>query len=154
MTMTNNQMIRKFREILRRLEREIFMQNNEACCSGVTVAQCHTLLEIESKTKESVTELAKTLGLDKSTISRTVDGLVHSGLVDRTIPVENRRMATLQLTEAGKETCNSINCRNDQYFTDTLSILTDPEKDELIRLLEKITNQMIQSRSSDQNCCK
>jgi len=136
------------------LEREIFMQNNEACCSGVTVAQCHTLLEIESKTKESVTELAKTLGLDKSTISRTVDGLVHSGLVDRTIPVENRRMATLQLTEAGKETCNSINCRNDQYFTDTLSILTDPEKDELIRLLEKITNQMIQSRSSDQNCCK
>ena len=154
MIITNNQMIRKFREILRRLEREIFMQNNEACCSGVTVAQCHTLLEIESKTKESVTELAKTLGLDKSTISRTVDGLVHSGLVDRTIPVENRRMATLQLTEAGKETCNSINCRNDQYFTDTLSILTDPEKDELIRLLEKITNQMIQSRSSDQNCCK
>ncbi len=154
MIITNNQMIRKFREILRRLEREIFMQNNEACCSGVTVAQCHTLLEIESKTKESVTELAKTLGLDKSTISRTVDGLVHSGLVDRTIPVENRRMATLQLTEAGKETCNSINCRNDQYFTDTLSILTDPEKNELIRLLEKITNQMIQSRSSDQNCCK
>jgi len=154
MDKANNQIIKKFRELLRRFEREIFMQNNDSCCNGVTLAQCHTLLEIESKKKESLTELAKTIGLDKSTVSRTVDGLVNVGLVDRTIPAENRRMATIQLTEAGKNTCNSINNYNDQYFGDALSILTDPEKEELFRLLEKVTNRMIQLRSGDQSCCK
>jgi DNA-binding MarR family transcriptional regulator len=148
MNKTDNQFIKKFREILRRFGREIFVQSNESCCNGVTLSQCHTLLEIESKNKESVTELAKTLGLDKSTVSRTIDGLVHIGLVDRSIPMENRRMATLKLTEAGKNVCHSINCNNDKYFYDTLSILTDPEKEELIRLFEKLTNQMIRLRSS------
>lgn len=150
MQTTSSKVIRKIRENFRRLEREIFVQNNEACCSGVTLAQCHTLLEIESKNKESVTELAKTLGLDKSTISRTIDSLVNSGLVDRTIPAENRRMAMLQLTDAGKQICNSINCRNDEYFSEILSVLSDSEKEELVRLLGLVTSQMVNMRS----CCK
>jgi len=145
----DNRNIKKFREILRRFEREVFVQNNESCCNGVTLPQCLTLLEIESKKKESVSELAKTLGLDKSTISRTIDGLVNVGLVDRTIPAENRRMATLSLTDAGENICNTINCNNDRYYNEVLSILTDSEQEELIRLFEKITMQMRQMRS----CC-
>jgi DNA-binding MarR family transcriptional regulator len=154
MTGKNNQVTKKFRETLRRFEREIFMQNSDSCCNGVTLAQCHALLEVESKEKESVTELAKTLGLDKSTVSRTVDGLVNIGLLDRTIPAENRRMATIQLTEAGKNICCTINDSNDKYFEDTLSVLTDPEKTELLRLLDKVTARMIALRSQDNTCCK
>jgi DNA-binding MarR family transcriptional regulator len=144
----DEQIIKKFREILRRFERQIFVQSNESCCNGVTLAQCHTLLEIESNEKESVTELSKTLGLDKSTVSRTIDGLVNIGLVDRSIPAENRRMITVQLTQAGKNVCNTINCSNDQYFYNTLSVLTEKEKEELIRIFEKVTNQMIFLRST------
>jgi DNA-binding MarR family transcriptional regulator len=149
-TNTDNQTIRKFRDILRRFEREVFVQSSESCCSGVTLAQCHTLLEIENKNKETITELSKTLGLDKSTVSRTVDGLVNIGLVDRSIPAENRRMAELQLTDAGKNVCKTINCRNDDYFEDILSVLSDAEKEELSRLFEIITARMIQLRG----CCK
>lgn len=145
---TNNQTVRKFRDILRRFEREVFVQSSESCCSGVTLAQCHTLLEIESKNKETITELSKTLGLDKSTVSRTVDGLVNIGLVDRSIPAENRRMAELQLTDAGKKVCKKINCRNDDYFEDILSMLSEAEKEELIRLFEVITARMVQLRGS------
>lgn len=148
MKKTENQTVKKFREILRRFEREIFVQTNECCCNGVTLAQCHALLEIASKNKESVTELAKTLCLDKSTISRTVDGLVNIGLIDRNIPEENRRTSILQLTKAGENVCNSINGNNYKYISDTLSVLTEKEKEELIRLIEKITNQMIKLRSS------
>ena len=150
----DNQTVKNFRELLRRFERELFMQNNDSCCNGVTLAQCHTLLEIESKGKESLTELSKTLGLDKSTVSRTVDGLVNVGLVDRTIPSENRRMATIQLTNAGKNICTSINSSNDRYFENTLSILTENEKTEFIRTLEIVINRMIELRSKEQTCCK
>lgn len=154
MEKTENQIIKRFREILRRFEREIFVQTNECCCNGVTLAQCHALLEINSKDKESVTELANTLGLDKSTVSRTVDGLVNAGYVDRNIPAENRRTSILQLTESGIEICKSINANNDKYITDTLSVLTEPEKEELIRIFEKITNKMIAMRSTCSNICK
>ena len=141
------QSVKNFRVLLRRFERELFMQNTDSCCNGVTLAQCHTLLEIESKGKGSLTELANILGLDKSTVSRTVDGLVNVGLVDRTIPAENRRMATLQLTSTGKNMCNSINSTNDKYFADTLSILTASEKSEFPRLLEKVINRMVELRN-------
>lgn len=141
------QSVKNFRELLRRFERELFMQNTDSCCNGITLAQCHTLLEIESKGKGSLTELANILGLDKSTVSRTVDGLVNVGLVDRTIPAENRRMATLQLTSTGKNMCNSINSTNDKYFEDILSILTDTEKSEFPRSLEKVINRMVELRN-------
>jgi DNA-binding MarR family transcriptional regulator len=141
-----SQNVKKFRELLRRFERELFMQNNESCCGGVTLAQCHTLLEVENKGKESLTELAKTIGLDKSTVSRTVDGLVNAGLVDRTIPEENRRTSTIQLTRAGKDICSKINTTNDKYHEDTLSVLSESEQAELIRLLGKVIDRMVQLR--------
>jgi DNA-binding MarR family transcriptional regulator len=151
---TNIETVKSFRELLRRFERELFMQNNESCCNGITLAQCHTLLEIESKQKESLTELAGTLGLDKSTVSRTVDGLVNIGLVDRTVPAENRRMALLQLTNAGKNICQTINNSNDSYFENSLSVLNEKEILELIRLLDKFINRMVELRTQDEGCCK
>jgi DNA-binding MarR family transcriptional regulator len=151
---TNIETVKSFRELLRRFERELFMQNNESCCNGITLAQCHTLLEIESKQKESLTELAGTLGLDKSTVSRTVDGLVNIGLVDRTVPAENRRMAVLQLTNAGKNICQTINNSNDSYFENSLSVLNEKEILELIRLLDKFINRMVELRTQNEGCCK
>ncbi|HLO61087.1 MAG TPA: MarR family winged helix-turn-helix transcriptional regulator [Bacteroidales bacterium] len=147
MSQSDNQPVKEFRRLLRRFERELFMQNSESCCNGVTLAQCHTLLEIEDKGKESLTELSKTLGLDKSTISRTVDGLVNIGLVNRSIPAENRRMATLQLTESGENICHTINCSNDRYFEKTLEVLSDKETGELIRLMTLVINRMIELRT-------
>ena len=131
------------------------MQKNDCCCNGITLAQCHTLLEIDSKEKESLTELSKTLGLDKSTVCRTVDGLVNIGLLDRTIPTENRRMSTIQLTESGKTVCNFINIENDLYFGDLLTILSDSERTEFVKTLDKIVLRMKELRSKEEkSCCK
>ena len=151
----DNKSVKQFRELLRRFERELFMQKNGCCCNGITLAQCHTLLEIDSKEKESLTELSKTLGLDKSTVCRTVDGLVNIGLLDRTIPTENRRMSTIQLTESGKTVCNSINIENDLYFGDLLTILSDSERTEFVKTLDKIVFRMKELRSKEEkSCCK
>jgi len=98
------------------------------------------LLEIEKKEKISVTELADSLSLDKSTVSRTVDGLVNIGLVNRNIPSDNRRMAILSLTGTGNRTCTDINSLSDKYFADNLSVLSDREQKELLRLLKKFTD--------------
>ena len=65
-----NTTIKKFRKSLRVFEREAEIQNNECCNMGVSLSQCHLLMDIETKTNSSVTELSEIQNLDKSTISR------------------------------------------------------------------------------------
>ena len=134
--------IQEFRENLRIFGREIFLQNNASCCNGISLSQCHTLLEIEKNSEISVSDLAKKLSLDKSTVSRTVDGLVNIKMVNRAIPKENRRLALIKLTGSGKEVCSSINFTNDSYVRELLNDFTDEEKEELLRLFDKMTGTM------------
>lgn len=109
--------IRKFREDLRRFERLVASQlKGSSCCIGVTLAQCHVLLEIEARERPSLGELARALGLDKSTLSRTVDGVVNIGLVDRIFHPKDRRSVQLSLTSQGQITCKRINEGNDGLF--------------------------------------
>ncbi len=69
----------------------------------------------------SLKELADKLSLEKSTVSRTVDGLVKRRFLNRETPSENRRLIKLNLTEAGSSTCDNINWNNDNYISEILS---------------------------------
>ena len=145
--------IEEFRQTLRLFERELNVQNSFSCCNGVTVAQCHTLLEIEKREVVTVTELATSLHLDKSTASRTVDGLVNIGLLNRTIPAKNRRKAEISLTENGQKMCTTINCTNNTFFESAFEGFTQQEKEEFLRLFSKFTANM-QNNREETTCCK
>ncbi len=114
--------VRKFRETLRRFERLIEgrLRASAGCC-GVSLAQCHALLEIEALGRPALNELAQSLELDKSTLSRTVEGLVRLGLVARAAHAADRRSVSLSLTEKGRQTCARINRENDALFTRVLA---------------------------------
>jgi len=137
-----NEFIIFFQETLRAFDREISLQDNASCCNGISLAQCHTLLEVEKNREISVSDLAKKLSLDKSTVSRTVDGLVNINMVDRAIPKENRRLAMVQLTASGKELCASINCTNDAYVSQVFSDFSDEEKENFLNLFSRLTAKM------------
>ena len=138
--------IRQFREVIRIFEREIYFQNNASCCGGISLAQCHTLLEIQKNGEISVSDLADHLSLDKSTVSRTVDGLVNAELVTRVIPRENRRKALLSLTESGENTCSSIHYNNDSYIRQVLGDFNEAERSEFLRLFKSLTFNMVSAR--------
>lgn len=138
--------IHKFREILRVFDQELFLQNNASCCNGISLAQCITLLEIEKNSEISVSDLAKNLSLDKSTVSRTVDGLVNINMVNRVIPKENRRMALINLTGSGRQVCSSINYTNDSYIREVLNDFTDEEREEFLSLFKKLSSNMVAYR--------
>jgi len=140
--------IHHFRQIIRIFDRELSFQNNASCCNGISVAQCHTLLEIEKNSEISVSELANNLSLDKSTVSRTVEGLVNISLVDRIIPKENRRMALINLTDNGKQVCSTINFSNDAYIKTVLKDFSGEEREEFLRLFEKLAKNMSEERNS------
>jgi DNA-binding MarR family transcriptional regulator len=112
------QTVREFRRDLRRLERLMVAQLREdTCCHGVTVAQCHCLLAVEQLARPSQNELAGQLCLDKSSLSRTVEGLVQIGLLARVIDQKDHRVYRIFLTEQGGETCSAINAANDALYS-------------------------------------
>jgi DNA-binding MarR family transcriptional regulator len=109
--------IREFRRDLRVLEREIELTlTSQTGCCGVTVAQCHLLLEVELRGQTSVTELASVLELDKSTLSRSVDGLCRAGLLDRVTDPSSRRQQVISLTAQGKAKAAAINGLCDRFY--------------------------------------
>ncbi len=117
MQQSKNIPIREFRAALRLLEREVQRSiSGQADCCGVSTAQCHVLLELEGSGCVSLTELAKRMELDKSTLSRTVDSLVLSLWVSRSTNPENRRQQVICLSEAGLEKVTQINGLCDGYY--------------------------------------
>ena len=131
--------IRYFRKTLRLFERLTAQQLKEdSCCQGVTLAQCHTILEIEDLGQATTVELSKRLGLDKSTLSRTIDGLVNIGLLERVAHPTDRRFNLLSLTTKGQEVADQINQSNDDFYRRVFDGIASERHDEVIDNFEKL----------------
>jgi DNA-binding MarR family transcriptional regulator len=105
-----NRSIELFRAKLREIERAVWLQTrSEALCCGVTMAQCHAILEIDAAGELNLKDLAARLGLDNSTLSRTVESLVKGGLAERTASTKDRRATVIRLNEKGRAARDRIN---------------------------------------------
>jgi DNA-binding MarR family transcriptional regulator len=98
----------QLRELVRGLERKMGLLNEgEMACCHITMAQCHTLVEIgrgaSGRPGLTLNALAARLNLDSSTTSRTVQNLVVSGLVRREPDPEDRRAVVIALTPEGED---------------------------------------------------
>jgi DNA-binding MarR family transcriptional regulator len=73
-------------------------------------------------------ELARRLGLEKSTVSRLVAGLVDRGWVSRARNPDNRRLYRLQLTHDGQAAARQIGKELRARHTELLNGLTPAER--------------------------
>lgn len=146
--------IRQFRKTLREFERLSTLQDS-SCCQGISLSQCHVVLEVEEQHKTSIGELAQKLGLDKSTLSRTVDNLVNSGDVKREEDPEDRRYAVIALTAKGQGLSEGINTENDRYFQQVFERMGEKEGEQFFKLFQKFVAAMKQNseQNGDPDCC-
>jgi len=146
--------IQEFRKDLRVLEREIELTlTSQTGCCGVTVAQCHLLLEVELRGQTSVTELASALELDKSTLSRAVDGLTRAGLLDRSADPTSRRQQVIRLTEQGKTRTTSINEVCDRFYSRLLGSIPARKRLAAVESVALIGKAMRDVRKKGGNPC-
>ena len=143
-----NQGSETLRELLRILVRKLgILEKSDASCCGVTISQCHALVEIGRAGKISLIDLAELLGLDKSTISRTINNLVDAEIVKRETDPENRRYISIQLTDKGTEVFKSI---EDNMFAYYSSIFRSIPEDKRNQVLESL--QILVQSVKDNNC--
>lgn len=85
-------------------------------------------------------DLAHAEGLDQSTMSRRIASLAKRGLVERRPDPDDRRAHRLQLTESGTVALAAERARRVSLVTDALAGWDESDKDELARLLGKLTD--------------
>ncbi len=133
----------KIRELERILAREVL---TEVECCGVSLPQRHVLLEVSRGEGTSLVELAARLGLDTSTLSRTVDSLVNLGLVSRVSNPKDRRYILVSLTGRGRESCDSIERSSDAFYRRILRALPRGREDEIVESLVMLVDEFKKCR--------
>lgn len=137
------------REQMRLLVRKLgLLQKGETSCYGVSLSQCHAIVEIGRKEEVALHELADILGLDKSTMSRTVQNLVHKEFVIRSTDPSNRRSVKITLSEAGLQVFREIEEGMQQYYSNIFSNLPLDKKSQVLESMDLILKAMQQEELS------
>lgn len=137
------------RELTRTLVRSLgVLEKSEVSCCGITVSQCHAIVEIGRKQGITLNELAELLSLDKSTMSRTINNLVEAGHVERELHPEDRRFITLQLTQGGLKIFEEIEGGMEAYFSNIFASIPQEKRSIVIESLELLIDAV-----KDNKCC-
>ncbi|MBM3284970.1 MAG: MarR family transcriptional regulator [Candidatus Aminicenantes bacterium] len=145
--------IRRLREKLRQLERAMDgCFRAEGGCCGLTLSQCHTLLEVGYRGEVSLIDLATTLGLDPSNLSRTVNGLVLLGLINRMTSEKDRRYVAISLTGQGKKVFDEIESIFSRYYSGVLGLIPDDKKDVVVESIALFADAVREFNDANEGC--
>ena len=128
---------KRLRELVRRLERETGALNDyQMACCGITMAQCYALVEIGRSNGISLVELSQELGLENSTLSRTVNHLVNAQMVNREADPSNRRYITISLTEDGQKIFDGIETCMNLYYKQILRKIPEEKQTQVLESMQ------------------
>jgi len=124
---------------IRRLQQiavAIFLQETEA--HGLTPVQYAALSKVGLTPGVDQRTLARSIGLDTSTIAGVIDRLETRGLMQRMASPEDRRVRLLDLTEQGEKVLQAVGPDMLKAQQRILEPLSPVERDEFMRMLRKV----------------
>ncbi|MFL0252569.1 MarR family winged helix-turn-helix transcriptional regulator [Clostridium neuense] len=137
------------RELIRVLVRNLgILEKSDASCCGVTISQCHAIVEIGRAKEISLNELAELLTLDKSTMSRTINKLVDNNLVTRELHSKDRRYVSIKLTEKGINVFKTIEGNMHDYYENIFMSISEDKREQILDSLKVLTETIHKN-----NCC-
>lgn len=140
---------RELRESVRQLERKLgILEDGEMSCCSLTLAQCHALVEIGRAERISLIELARLLDLDNSTMSRTVNNLVNSGMAERALDPNDRRYVTIRLTPDGSDDYHEIESNMNEYYARIYAAIPQEDRSKVLEGLRILLKAI-----DDSECC-
>ena len=108
------------------------------CGQAMSLTEAHTLGELRHRGPVSQQELADRLRLQKSTVSRLVDGLVRRGTVERVPNPTDRRSVLIALTAAGIRKAERLHRAQAELFDRLLTDSSAGDRQQLIEALDKL----------------
>ncbi len=135
--MNSADLSQKFRETLGlAYQRVNALQRDEKRCFGVSLSRCVTLETLLREGPLPVNELASRLGLDASTVTRSIDGLVREALVRRTRDErQDRRRVFIALTARGRSLAQKLEQCADAYSEQILARIPRERREDVLYAL-------------------
>ena len=142
---TAGELLREVARLYTRAQRVV------ADCCNTTSTQCHILTELGRSGPMPMSELGTRLLLEKSWISRAVDGLVERKLVTKEPNPADARSWMVTLTTAGKRRVKELNATLDGHAEQLLAALGERDRREVDHALLVLLKVLRQDRSA--TCC-
>lgn len=111
---------------------------NATACYGVTKLQGFVLMELLKRGDLSMQELSDKMRLSMSTMTRVLDKLVNSDLVERKMSKKDRRLVLCALTSKGKEISKQLKECFENFFEEILSGFSQNEQNIFIKVARTI----------------
>lgn len=121
------------KDLLRKFQ---MRDRNEISCCGVSVSQCYTLDTLGEHGEMSMVQLARKMFLDKSTMTRVIDGLIEREFVVRRFDEGDRRVIYITLTAAGRKLLEGIRAQQMVSLRLILERIPAPARQKLLDGLE------------------
>lgn len=106
--MLSSEQINELRQSARTVVRELGLLNDAYFEIGVTLAERHLLIELNSRGQSTVGEIAQLFLLDKSTASRLIARAEEKGYIRCTSDTKDKRKRMIELTELGLATLKAF----------------------------------------------
>jgi DNA-binding MarR family transcriptional regulator len=105
---------------------------------GIVVSHGDILYALFQKEKLTMAEIAERISRDKSTVTALVDKLVKLGYVTKERDTKDTRVTYVALTDKGHELEPAFEAISQELLDLFYKDVTEEEKEELIRILDKI----------------
>jgi DNA-binding MarR family transcriptional regulator len=110
---------------------------------GLSLSRHRALSIVAGIAPCTMSELADFSAIDRTTLTRTVDQLVESGLGARATPPSDRRQVVLSLTEAGRETCRRSMRAIFEVNRELASDMSDEDRRAAVRMLQALLGRLV-----------
>jgi len=125
------------RQASRQIVRELHLLDDQLCIEGFTFSECHLLTELESLGQATASELGERLVLEKSTMSRLVNGVLGEAYVKATQDPADARRRLLSLTARGRKGLQRINAYSNRLVGQALDYVTPGERQQVVAGLDR-----------------
>ncbi|MET3729600.1 DNA-binding MarR family transcriptional regulator [Fictibacillus halophilus] len=133
------------RDLLQNLSRKYETLQKNSCRlveEDLTLAHSHILYEISKHSKPSMQHIADNVGVDITTFSRQVKSLIRTGLVEKRVNPNDKRISFLLLTEKGVHTISHLNTILSTRLNQNIKGLSEFERNTIIQALKILTKSL------------
>ena len=104
----------------------------------ISLPEILILKELSSKEQPTMSELGRSISMDLSTLTRTVDKLVKKEFVARKRDPEDRRMVRVALTAKGRKLISRFEEARKKHIESILRPMTSQERRDLLNIFKTL----------------